>query len=137
MRRALIALFVVAGCATSQQPDVREAQALRFQAMLHNDAEALAPMLADDLVYVHSTAAMETKQQFLENLRTGAMRYHVFEPSETVVRMYGSVAVVTGRVKGKVTMAGNDLDVDIRYTSVYRLNNGRWQLVSWQSTRVP
>ena len=137
MRRAVIALFILAGCATAKQPDVREAQALRFLAMLKSDAVALAPMLADDLVYVHSTAAMETKQQFLENLRTGAMRYHAFEPSETVVRTYGPVAIITGRVKGQVTMAGNDRDIDILYTSVYRLNDGRWQLVSWQSTRVP
>jgi ketosteroid isomerase-like protein len=136
MRRALIALLILTGCATTQ-PDVRETQALRFLAMLQNDPVALAPLLADDLVYIHTTGEMETKQQFLERIRSGALRYNAIEPSETVVRTYGPVALVTGRAKVKVTMGGNDRDVDMRYTSVYRLTGDRWQLVSWQSTRVP
>lgn len=136
MRRALIALLILTGCAMTQS-DVREIHAARFQAMLKNDLEALAPLLADDLVYIHSAAELETKQQFLERLRSGALRYRAIEPSETVVRTYGPVAIVTGRAKVKVTSGGNDRELDMRYTSVYRNTGNRWQLVSWQSTRVP
>lgn len=136
MRRALIALLILTGCAMTQS-DVRETHAVRFQAMLKNDLEALAPLLADDLVYIHSAAELETKQQFLERLRSGALRYRAIEPSETVVRTYGPVAIVTGRAKVKVTSSGNDRELEMRYTSVYRNTGNRWQLVSWQSTRVP
>jgi ketosteroid isomerase-like protein len=136
MRRALIALLILAGCTTTRS-DVSETHALRFLAMLQNDVQALDRLLADDLVYIHSAAELETKQQFLERLRSGALRYRAIEPSETVVRTYGPVALVTGRAKMKVTSAGADRDLDIRYTSVYRLTADRWQLVSWQSTRVP
>ena len=136
MRRTLIALLILTACATTQ-PDVRETHALRFLAMLQNDVQMLAPLLAEDLVYIHSAAELETKQQFLERLRSGSLRYRTIEPSETVVRTYGQVALVTGRSKMKVTSGGTDRELDIRYTSVYRLTGDRWQLVSWQSTRVP
>ncbi len=105
--------------------------------MISGDVAALSPMLADDLVYIHSAAELETKQQFLERLRSGAMRYHSIDPLETSVRTYGTVAIVNGRAKVKVTSNGADRDVDLRYTAVYRLGDNGWQLVSWQSTRVP
>ena len=139
MRRVVIALLLLAGCATTTPaPDVREAHSLRFLTMLRGDVDALAPMLADDLVYIHTTTDLETKSQFLEQIRSGATRYQSIEPSETVVRTFGSMAIVTGRARVKVTFKGADRDVDMRYTAVYRLSPAnKWQLVSWQSTRVP
>jgi ketosteroid isomerase-like protein len=137
LRRALIALLLVAGCATTPTSDVRDTHNRRFAAMLQNDVEALKPMLADDLLYIHSAAELETREQFLERLRSGSLRYLAIDPSETMVRTYGTVALVTGRAKVRVTSGGADRDIDLRYTSVYRLTGNEWQLVSWQSTRVP
>jgi ketosteroid isomerase-like protein len=136
MRRLAIFL-VLTGCATAHLPDVRAAHETRFHRMMANDLDALAPMLADDLVYVHSDGVMETKPQFLERVRSGRLRYRSIVPTETTVRTYGNVAMVTGRGKFTVIMSGGDLEVDLRYTSVYRHSPDGWQLVSWQSTRVP
>lgn len=136
-RRVTVLLLILFGCATAKTSDVRATHDARFKAMIAGDVAALSPLLADDLVYVHSAAELETKQQFLERLRSGAMRYRSIEPTETVVRTYGTVAVVNGRAKMKVTNNGADRDVDLRYTAVYRFGDDAWQLVSWQSTRVP
>ena len=104
--------------------------------MVQNDVAALETLLADDLVYIHTTGRMESKRQFLDSLRSGALRYRSIEPSETVIRTAGDAAIVTGRAKMAVTINGADRNFEIRYTAVYRSTGGRWQLVSWQSTQI-
>jgi ketosteroid isomerase-like protein len=104
--------------------------------MTENNLSALAPLLAEDLVYVHSTGARESKQQFLERLRSGSLRYHSIEPSETLVQESGDDARITGRAKVRVTMNGADRNLEISYVSLYRRTSGRWQLTSWQSSRI-
>ncbi len=131
MARALFILLLAVG---SSVTSVHEA---RFRLMVQNDLAALAPLLADDLVYIHSDATVESKQQFLDRLRGGGIRYNGIDPSETKVRTAGAVAIITGRAKMSVTMGGADRQLDMRYTSVYRRARGRWQLISWQSTRLP
>lgn len=129
-------LFVCFFAATVANGDIAEVNQKRFQLMTQNDLAALAPMLADDLVYIHSTGRMESKPQFLGSLRSGALRYRSIDASETVIRTWGNTATVTGRAKLAVTTGRGDSDLDVRYTAVYRSKRGRWQLVSWQSTRI-
>ena len=50
---------------------VRDAETRRYAAMVANDAKALDALLADDLVYTHSTAATETKKVFIDRLSSG------------------------------------------------------------------
>jgi ketosteroid isomerase-like protein len=115
---------------------VGEVHQTRFRLMVQNDLDALAPLLAEDLVYIHTTGEMESKPQLLDRLRSGALRYRSIEPSETVIRTTGDLATITGRAKMAVTIGGTDRDFEMRYTAVYRSTGGRWQLVSWQSTRI-
>ncbi len=104
--------------------------------MVDKDFEELAALLADDLVYVHTSGEVESKPQFLQRLRSGSLRYRSIEPADVRVRMYGDTAVVTGRSHMAVTNSGSDREFEILYTAVYATNGGRWQLVSWQSTRI-
>jgi ketosteroid isomerase-like protein len=137
MKWLSLLLVAFAGCATLPPSSVLDADQARFKAMVGNDLAALDILLADDLVYVHSDAAVESKDQFLDELRSGRMRYRSISPRDVVVRRYGSTAVVTGRLDAAVTRAGADRDIALRYTAVYESDGGKWRLVSWQSTRVP
>jgi ketosteroid isomerase-like protein len=143
MRRLLFASVVIAlaGCATSTpaqdpQTGVREGEQARFRAMVANDLDKLAPLLADDLVYVHTDGVVESKTEFLQSLRTGTRRYVSIEPNDVRVRTYGNTAVATGQFRAKVISNGADREFDARYTAIYRASGKGWQLVSWQSTRM-
>jgi ketosteroid isomerase-like protein len=136
MRRALVLALLAVACRSAGLQSVSEVHARRFQLMTENNLSALAPLLAEDLVYVHSTGARESKQQFLERLRSGSLRYHSIEPSETLVQESGDDARITGRAKVRVTMNGADRNLEISYVSLYRRTSGRWQLTSWQSSRI-
>jgi hypothetical protein len=51
--------------------------------------------------------------------------------------VYGNTAVITGAGRFRVTARGEKLDNQLRYTNVWVLRDGRWQMVSWQSTKIP
>src|SRR5688572_28920958 len=47
----------------------------RVDAMTKGDLAALDRMLADDFIYTHSNARVETKQQLIDALKSGAFKY--------------------------------------------------------------
>ena len=116
---------------------VRAADVARFKAQTTNDFAALGRLLADDLVYTHSSAAVDDKASFIESMRSGRVKYESVEPRDVQVRVYGTTAVVTGAGRFRVTAQGQALDNQLRYTDVWVLRDGRWQMVAWQSTRLP
>lgn len=109
----------------------------RFAAMIAQDLEALEPMLAEELNYGHSNGEVETKAQFLDTIRTGRIRYEALDVKKLDVRLYDDIALVAGHLACKAQVSGQPLAIDLRYTDAYVKRDGRWQLVAWQSTRVP
>ena len=57
---ALMAQHERVSSAASQQ-DLLQVQAKRFQAMMSQDVKTLNTMVADELTYCHTTAAVNTK----------------------------------------------------------------------------
>ncbi len=121
----------------SAETDVLAADDRRFQAMLKQDWPALNAALADDLVYVHSTARVESKGEHVANLQAGKPSYRGATPRERTVRVRGDVGIVNGVSEMHVENAGKEQRFTIRYLAVYARNGERWQMTAWQSTKVP
>jgi ketosteroid isomerase-like protein len=109
----------------------------RFQAMVKQDWAALDAALADDLVYVHSTARVESKGEHVANLKAGKPNYRGASPRERKVRLRGDVGIVNGVSEMHVENAGKEQRFTIRYLAVYVRQADRWQMTAWQSTKVP
>jgi len=118
---------------------VLAAEDARFAAMTRADAAELASWLADDLQYVHSTGQVESRDQLLHSIASGALRYLDITPHERQVVMLGNrSALVRGHGRFQVVAGGTKLDMKIRFLSVYGLDDdSRWRLRSWQSLRLP
>lgn len=132
--------LALAGCAAVPrgiEGDIEALERARFAAMTRQDTEALRPMLADDLVYCHSNARCESREQFLATLSSGTIRYLVMQPGEMQVRHYGDVALVNGRIAMEGLADGRPTSMQLAYLDAYVWQDGRWQLAAWQSTRVP
>ena len=118
--------------------DVLGVEQARFAAMTRGDVAALDTLLADDLVYTHTTGRLETKEQFLTSLRTGRIVYERISPHDLQLRRPApDVAVITGRARIAVTLAEGRQEFDIRFTDVLVRRGERWQTSIWQSTRLP
>jgi hypothetical protein len=109
----------------------------RMQAMGANDIATLDALLADDLVYTHSTARLDTKHSLSANMKSGATVYSAVAPSEVRAQDLGDAVVLTGIARVKVSSNGKELDFRVRFTDAYANRSGRWQMVAWQSTRLP
>ncbi|HJS21254.1 MAG TPA: nuclear transport factor 2 family protein [Steroidobacteraceae bacterium] len=137
---AWAALLFLGACAAIQaNPDesVEQVERRRFAAMVAQDLAALEPLLAEDLTYGHSNGAFENKSEFLETIREGRLRYEAIGVQELAVRQYGNVAIVTGRILISGRAGTGPVMLNLRYTDAYVKRDGRWQLVAWQSTRLP
>jgi hypothetical protein len=108
----------------------------RMQAMAAQDIAALEGLLADDLVYTHSSARLDTKKSLIGNMQSGATVYNAVEPSEVKAQDLGSAVVLTGVARIRVTSGGNPNAFAVRFTDVYANKGGKWQMVAWQSTRL-
>jgi len=117
--------------------DVLAADDCRFEAMRKQDWAALDASLADDLVYVHSTARVESKAEHIGNLRAGKPHYRGIAPRDRTARVRGDVGIVNGVSEMHVESAGKEQRFTVRYLAVYSRAGGAWRMMAWQSTRVP
>lgn len=118
---------------------VLTAEERRRQALLMADLEALQGMLADDLRYVHSTAASDSKDSYLAKLRSGGLRYQALQFDDLQARLLGplgDVAVVTGRMAAQVLKDGQVRAVRSLFMTVWArsADTVNWQLRAHQGT---
>ena len=109
----------------------------RMQAMATKDVATLEALIADDLIYTHSSARLDTKRSLIDNMTSGSTVYSAVEPSDVKAQDLGDTVVLTGIAQIKVTANGNPLAFGVRFTDVYARRDGRRQMVTWQSTKLP
>ena len=109
----------------------------RMLAMALKDVATLESLLADDLIYTHSSARLDTKRSLIEGMTSGKTVYTAVEPSDVKAQDLGDTVVLTGIAQIKVTVNGAPNAFGVRFTDVYARRDGRWQMVTWQSTRLP
>lgn len=132
-----ISIALPAHAAGNESDAVLKADRARLDAMLANDANALAKTLTDDCLYVHSYGASQTKEEFISAFRKGALAYKKLDYREKPqVRFYGNdAAVLTGRMDLEVVNEeGRRLKPVLLLTAVYVRDDGQWKLASYQST---
>jgi hypothetical protein len=109
----------------------------RMHAMGQKDIATLNALLSDDLVYTHSTARLDTKQSLIGAMESGRTVYTAVEPSDVKAQDLGDAVVLTGSARIGVMSSGNPVSFRVRFTDVYVNKGGQWQMVAWQSTRLP
>jgi len=148
IRRALCGCVVLSivsgGGATAEEcsgtitaDEALQAEDARYKAQTRNDFAAMERLFGEDLVYTHSSAKVDSKASYIESMRSGAVRYRTMNRSDTRVRTYGCLAVITGAANYDVTVSGNDVAVELRFTSIWAKRSRGIQFVSWQATAVP
>jgi ketosteroid isomerase-like protein len=108
----------------------------RMKAMAEKDVATLNALLAEDLIYTHSSARLDTKQSLIGAMQSGATVYTAVEPSDVVAQDCGDAVVLTGVAAISVVSAGKPNSFRVRFTDVYANRAGKWQMVTWQSTRL-
>jgi hypothetical protein len=118
-------------------PMVIDLDKKRMTAMAQKDIATLNTLLSDDLIYTHSSARLDTKRSLIGNMESGSTVYTAVEPSDVKAQDLGDTVVLTGSCRIGVMAQGRPNSFSVRFTDVYANKGGQWQMVAWQSTRLP
>ena len=122
--------------AQSAEQKILDLSKKKFGLMIRMQYDSLQAILDDRLMFIHSSGWTETKQELIEDMKSGKLRYKDIQIAEASARIYPSVAIVTGKGKFSVTLDENALELDLCYTEVYIQRNGKWLLASRHSNRL-
>ena len=115
--------------ATTEQA-VQQQDQERIRAQIAADTIALRRIYAEDFLGIGPTGVVRNKSAVIADFTTHALTYQSITTAEVRVRVYGNTAVETGRS----TMVGQDRNKtvprDNRFTRVWVMTAGRWQLVA-------
>lgn len=106
-------------------------------AVLNRNVAAMDALLANDYMAITANGTLESKDETLSRMRTGAVRITSIDVTDRKVRFYGSTALVTSRAEVTGTTPEGDLKGSYRYTRVYvRDAGGVWRIVSFEASRI-
>jgi hypothetical protein len=133
-----ILMVLTAKAQKANVESLREAELNRFKVMIGQDEKGLDAVMHADLVYNHSSAATDNKETYVGAIVSKKTVYASIESEELTPRVYGKFGIITGIAKIKnQTKDGSFTFAHLRYTDVWIFQDKRWQMLSWQSTKMP
>jgi uncharacterized protein (TIGR02246 family) len=129
------------GARPSSEVASRDEQAVRavlqewLSALERADMKSLERIIAEDYRITVADGRVLNREQDLEPIRTGKLRFKSAKVEDVDVRFIGDdAAVVTGRGTYEVVSGNRTITVRERFTDVYAERKGRWQPVASHST---
>lgn len=106
------------------------------KAFEERDWSALEEIYADDYTFVDPMGNLMTREQDIEQIKSGKLKFESHEHSNVERRIYGDTAVVTGVSTIKGTYEGEDFSGKYRWTDTYVRKDGEWKVAASQVTRM-
>jgi ketosteroid isomerase-like protein len=109
---------------------LRQLDQERIQAQIGADAVALDRLYAEDFIGIGPSGTVRTKAQVIADFTSGNLRFQSITTDDVQWRVYGDMAVETGRSTMDGQDRGKAVPRDNRFTRVWVKRQGRWQLVA-------
>ena len=116
----------------SLEAEVERAARAYDTAILKQDKVALSSLYADEYIATNERGKVRNKQEDIASVTSTDLKFSYVESfdSDRRIKIYGNVAVETGRYGVKGTFKGTPFTEDGRYTTTWVKRNGRWQIVA-------
>jgi ketosteroid isomerase-like protein len=138
-------LAVTSACAYAQSRNNQESEDAVELSRLENvwneahvrgDADTLDRLWAEDLIVQVTNMRVMTKADAIAMLRSGHMKFKLYQTSNTRIRVYGDAAVVTGQLERTRDLNGRNVEDKWRFTKVYVRRADKWQVVAWHASTL-
>lgn len=136
MRTLIALLLLYPVLAWAQTPTLEQVDTSWNHLRLQGDAKALAPLLAEDWLLTHSDGRVQRKADYLQELATRQRRNTRIDNEDVQVRRYGNTAIITGTSVQAAVSDGQPWEGRFRFTRVWVLRDGRWQMAASHSSRL-
>ena len=123
---------------TSEEASIKQAEERRCAVLMAGDHEALAAMLAEDLVHIHLTGQIDGKAAYLGGVRE-KYAFRDIARGPLNIRLYGDIAVMTGSLTQKVEVKSTGAVIDVKAVTTQtwlRAGDG-WLLNTCHNAALP
>jgi ketosteroid isomerase-like protein len=143
---SVLLVLVLAGSALAQTaPDAAELTKLLNDFLAgasRNDAAVHERFWADDLIYTRSAGRRVNKAEVMHDVRTAPAPKPtdpktVYTAEDIRIQQYGDTAVVAFRLVATTDIRGSKQVANLLNSGTFVKREGKWQVVNWQSTRMP
>jgi ketosteroid isomerase-like protein len=147
---ALATPLALSACAAPARHDLRmnspearqlvarlSAQAHQWnQAIVRKDRAAIDANMAEDFRQIDGAGNVETRQSFVDELMSPALQIAPYFVEDFDVRLYGDVALLSGRTRMTGHYDGKAFSSHDRCIDVYVRRGTDWQIVSVQISKI-
>jgi len=107
-----------------------------------NDAAVHERFWADDLIYTRSAGRRVSKADVMRDVRSAPAPKPsdpktVYTAEDIRIQQYGDTAVVAFRLVATTEAGGSRQVANLLNSGTFVRRDGKWQVVNWQSTRMP
>src|ERR1044071_2760190 len=107
-----------------------------------NDVAVHESFWADDLIYTRSAGRRVNKAEVMHDVRTAPAPKPtdpktVYTAEDIRIQQYGNTAVVAFRLVATTESGGARHVANLLNSGTFVKRDGKWQVVNWQSTRMP
>lgn len=142
---AILILITASGAFAQTAPDAAELTRLLNEFLAgasRNDASIHERFWADDLIYTRSAGRRVTKADVLRDVRNAPAPKPgdpttIYTAEDVRIQQYGDTAIVAFRLVATSEAAGTKTVANLLNSGTFVKRNGKWQVVNWQSTRMP
>jgi ketosteroid isomerase-like protein len=126
--------------AEENQKDVTTADASLQQAVLAADTSRITTLTDAGFVWTHSDGSQMSRQQLLDVLSSGKLKYSKLENSNLTVSIFGDTAVVRGETLRQLALnqttpgTGEPKPFKTSYTLIFVNQGGMWRAVAMHSS---
>jgi ketosteroid isomerase-like protein len=126
---ALAAVLAAAESDKTEQ-EAKEVIGRYHKALLANDTEAIEKMVAANALITTTEGVAQTREEWLEPLKSGAAKVIALEASDWKVRGLGETILASYRADVRLSAQGSDVEIPCRVTLVLAKRGGDWQVVA-------
>jgi hypothetical protein len=107
----------------------------KWRLMAERNVDSLTALFADQAVFVHMGGTM-SRQQELDVIKGGMIKYKKADIEAASVRFVGNTAIVLNTIQLLAEVGGNEVTNHFEVTEVYVPVGGVWKLASLSFTRL-
>ena len=142
---AILILVVNCGVFAQAAPDAAELTRLLNEFLAgasRNDVAIHERFWADDLIYTRSAGRRVNKAEVMHDVRSTPPPKPtdpktVYTAEDIQIQQYGNAAVVAFRLVATTETGGAKHVANLLNSGTFVKRDGKWQVVNWQSTRMP
>ncbi len=145
MKTLILLLFIAGNVFAQTTSDAAELTRLLNEFLAgasRNDVAIHERFWADDLIYTRSAGRRVNKAEVMRDVRSAPAPKPtdpktIYTAEDIRIQQYGDTAVVAFRLVATTDINGQKQVANLLNSGTFVKRDGKWQVVNWQSTRMP